>query len=128
MYTAWKIARIVLQMVIIMGITFIGNQLQHILHIPLAGSIVGLGLFFALLQFKIIPERLVKHGAEFFLATMVFFFIPSVVGSMNIVSEINANFILFFILVVIGTALVALVSGFIAERLTHKLYPAGRQQ
>ena len=50
-----------------MLITFIGTEVQKLLHIPLAGSIVGLMLFFLLLQFKIVPESWINVGADFYL-------------------------------------------------------------
>ena len=40
---------------IIIVITYIGTEIQKIFHLPLAGSIVGLFLFYLLLQFKIVP-------------------------------------------------------------------------
>ena len=74
------VIKLILQLALIMLITFIGTEVLKLLHIPLAGSIVGLMLFFLLLQFKIIPESWINVGADFLLKTMVFFFIPSVVG------------------------------------------------
>lgn len=112
-----KVVKVLLQIIIIMGVTYMGNILQSVLHIPIAGSIVGLILFFLLLQFKIIPSKWVSEGSNFFLTFMVFFFVPSVVGVMDVVSEINLNFILFFVMIALGTCCVALVSGFIAEKM-----------
>ena len=106
------VIKLILQLALIMLITFIGTEVQKLLHIPLAGSIVGLMLFFLLLQFKI--------GADFLLKTMVFFFIPSVVGIMDVASNITMNYILFFIVIIIGTCLVALSSGYIAEKMLEK--------
>lgn len=117
MQVALKIIKIMFQALIIMGITFIGNKIQMIFDIPIAGSIVGLILFFLLLQFKIIPTKWVEEGSKFFLDTMVFFFVPSVVGIMDVANMINFNFILFFIMIVLGTCCVALISGFIAEKM-----------
>ena len=117
MQVALKIVKIMFQALIIMGITFIGNKIQMIFDIPIAGSIVGLILFFLLLQFKIIPTKWVEEGSKFFLATMVFFFVTSVVGIMDVANMINFNFILFFIMIVLGTCCVALISGFIAEKM-----------
>lgn len=114
------VIKLILQLAIIMLITFIGNEVQKLLHIPLAGSIVGLMLFFLLLQFKIIPESWINVGADFLLKTMVFFFIPSVVGIMDVASNITMNYILFFIVIIIGTCLVALSSGYIAEKMLEK--------
>ncbi|BBD89078.1 LrgA family protein [Staphylococcus caprae] len=112
--------KLILQLALILLITFIGTEVQKLLHIPLAGSIVGLILFFFLLQFKIIPESWIDVGANFLLKTMVFFFIPSVVGIMDVASNITLNYVLFFIVIIIGTCLVALSSGFIAEKMVGK--------
>ncbi|MCC2071873.1 CidA/LrgA family protein [Staphylococcus epidermidis] len=114
------VIKLILQLAFIMLITFIGTEVQKLLHIPLAGSIVGLMLFFLLLQFKIIPESWINVGADFLLKTMVFFFIPSVVGIMDVASNITMNYILFFIVIIIGTCLVALSSGYIAEKMLEK--------
>ena len=117
-----RLIKIILQVTLIYGITLLGMWLRELLHIPIAGSIVGLILFFVLLQFKIIPERWICDGANFLIGTMVFFFVPSVVGIMDITSEINLHFILFFLLVVAGTCAVALISGFIAEKMANLLH------
>ena len=74
-----KIITVLIQVLVIMGITYLGNVIQRYMHIPIAGSIVGLLLFFLLLQFKVIPEKWVNEGSNFFLTTMVFFFVPLVV-------------------------------------------------
>ena len=114
------VIKLILQLALIMLITFIGTEVQKLLHIPLAGSIVGLMLFFLLLQFKIVPESWINVGADFLLKTMVFFFIPSVVGIMDVASNITMNYKLFFIVIIIGTCLVALSSGYIAEKMLEK--------
>lgn len=114
------VIKLILQLALIMLITFIGTEVQKLLHIPLVGSIVGLMLFFLLLQFKIVPESWINVGADFLLKTMVFFFIPSVVGIMDVASNITMNYILFFIVIIIGTCLVALSSGYIAEKMLEK--------
>lgn len=114
------VIKLILQLALIMLITFIGTEVQKLLHIPLAGSIVGLMLFFLFLQFKIVPESWINVGADFLLKTMVFFFIPSVVGIMDVASNITMNYILFFIVIIIGTCLVALSSGYIAEKMLEK--------
>lgn len=114
------VIKLILQLALIMLITFIGTEVQKLLHIPLAGSIVGLMLFFLLLQFKIVPESWINVGSDFLLKTMVFFFIPSVVGIMDVASNITMNYILFFIVIIIGTCLVALSSGYIAEKMLEK--------
>ncbi|MBI5974476.1 CidA/LrgA family protein [Staphylococcus canis] len=116
--TVSKIARTFIQIVLIYMITFASNWIQQYFHLPIAGSIIGLFIFFLLLQFKIIKVEWIKEGANFLLTMMVFFFVPSVVGVMDVVTEMDLNFILFFLLLVIGTILVALCSGLVAEKMT----------
>lgn len=120
MHKVQLIIKLLLQLGIIIVITYIGTEIQKIFHLPLAGSIVGLFLFYLLLQFKIVPLTWVEDGANFLLKTMVFSFIPSVVGIMDVASEITLNYILFFAVIIIGTCIVALSSGYIAEKMSVK--------
>ncbi|HHX0186290.1 holin-like murein hydrolase modulator CidA [Staphylococcus aureus] len=120
MHKVQLIIKLLLQLGIIIVITYIGTEIQKIFHLPLAGSIVGLFLFYLLLQFKIVPLTWGEDGANFLLKTMVFFFIPSVVGIMDVASEITLNYILFFAVIIIGTCIVALSSGYIAEKMSVK--------
>lgn len=117
---ALLVAKIIVQIAIIIVISYIGSLLQTLLHIPLAGSIVGMILLYLLLEFKIIRMDWISEGAEFLLATMVFFFIPSVVGIMDVVSNITRSYIIFFLLIIVGTSCVALVSGYIAEKMVKQ--------
>ncbi|RQM98538.1 CidA/LrgA family protein [Staphylococcus warneri] len=120
MHKVRDLLQLFVQIIIILLISYIGTEVQRLLHIPLAGSIVGLLMFYLLLQFKIIPVSWVDEGANFLLKTMVFFFIPSIVGVMNVASDITLNYILFFLIIILGTCLVALSSGYIAETLVKR--------
>lgn len=120
MHKVRDLLQLFVQIILILLISYIGTEVQRLLHIPLAGSIVGLLMFYLLLQFKIIPVSWVDEGANFLLKTMVFFFIPSVVGVMNVASDITLNYILFFLIIILGTCLVALSSGYIAETLVKR--------
>ena len=120
MHKVRDLLQLFVQIILILLISYIGTEVQCLLHIPLAGSIVGLLMFYLLLQFKIIPVSWVDEGANFLLKTMVFFFIPSVVGVMNVASDITLNYILFFLIIILGTCLVALSSGYIAETLVKR--------
>ena len=112
MTTITKSFRIMSQILIIMCITYLGNIIQKAFHLPMASSIVGLIIFFLLLKFKVIPEKWIDKGANFLLTTMIFFFIPAVVGLMDVV--------LFFVLVIVSTFVVAIISGYVAEGMLSK--------
>lgn len=113
-----KIAKIILQICLIMLITQAGNLIQRTFHIPLAGSIIGLILFFCLLQTGVVRASWINEGANFLLTTMIFFFLPSIISLKDVIGNINSSYIIFFILIAVGTVLVAFVSGYIAEKLT----------
>lgn len=116
----YKFIKIILQICMIYFITVLGSWIQETLNIPIAGSIIGLVILFFLLQFKIIKEEWIKDGANLLLSTMIFFFIPSIVGAMNLVNQINAQFIFLIVLVIASTCIVALSSGYIAEKMLKR--------
>lgn len=116
----YKFIKIILQICMIYFITILCSWIQDTLNIPIAGSIIGLVILFLLLQFKIIKEEWIKDGANLLLSTMIFFFIPSIVGAMNLVDQINAQFIFLIVLVIASTCIVALSSGYIAEKMLKK--------
>lgn len=116
----YKFIKIILQICMIYFITVLGTWIQDTLNIPIAGSIIGLVILFLLLQFKIIKEEWIKDGANLLLSTMIFFFIPSIVGAMNLVDQINAQFIFLIVLVIASTCIVALSSGYIAEKMLKR--------
>ncbi|MEB7724068.1 CidA/LrgA family protein [Mammaliicoccus fleurettii] len=113
-----KFIKVIFQICIIYLITIFGSWIQQILDIPIAGSIIGLATLFLLLQFNIIKEEWIKDGANLLLSTMIFFFIPSIVGAMNLVEQFNSQFIFLIILVIASTCIVALCSGYVAEKMT----------
>ena len=128
MTTITKSFRIMSQILIIMCITYLGNIIQKARHLPIASSIVGLVIFFLLLKFKVIPEKWIDQGAHFLLATMIFFFIPSAVGLMDVVSIFDMHFILFFALIIVSTFVVAIISGYVAEIMLSKSKKRGEHQ
>lgn len=109
------------QILLIILITSVGNFLQQLLHLPIAGSIIGLVLFYVLLMTGVVKETWIKSGANLFLTTMIFFFLPSIVGVKNIIGQMDSNFVIFFLLIAFGTVTVAYLSGYIAEKSINRL-------
>lgn len=108
--------KILFQVSLIYMITQIGNWLQEILHIPIAGSIVGLALLFLLLLTGILPERWIEVGANKLINVMILFFVPSIVGIMDIADQIGPGYIIMVVLLIVSTSLVALSSGYVCEK------------
>lgn len=108
--------KILFQVSLIYTITQIGKWLQEILHIPIAGSIVGLALLFLLLLTGILPERWIEVGANKLINVMILFFVPSIVGIMDIADQIGPGYIIMVVLLIVSTSLVALSSGYVCEK------------
>ncbi|MFY2153632.1 CidA/LrgA family protein [Mammaliicoccus sciuri] len=108
--------KILFQVSLIYMITQIGKWLQEILHIPIAGSIVGLALLFLLLLTGIVPERWIEVGANKLINVMILFFVPSIVGIMDIADQIGPGYIIMVVLLIVSTSLVALSSGYVCEK------------
>ncbi|MDO0956986.1 CidA/LrgA family protein [Mammaliicoccus sciuri] len=108
--------KILFQVSLIYMITRIGKWLQEILHIPIAGSIVGLALLFLLLLTGILPERWIEVGANKLINVMILFFVPSIVGIMDIADQIGPGYIIMVVLLIVSTSLVALSSGYVCEK------------
>ncbi|MEB8093335.1 CidA/LrgA family protein [Mammaliicoccus lentus] len=121
-----RLIKIILQVTLIYGITLLGMWLRELLHIPIAGSIVGLALLFCLLLFKVIPEHWIEVGANKLINVMVLFFVPSIVGIMDIANQIDSTYIFLAILIIISTSLVALSSGYVSEKLL-KIKPSSKE-
>lgn len=121
-----RLIKIILQVTLIYGITLLGIWLREIFHIPIAGSIVGLALLFCLLLFKVIPEHWIEVGANKLINVMVLFFVPSIVGIMDIANQIDPTYIFLAILIIISTSLVALSSGYVSEKLL-KIKPSSKE-
>ncbi|PTJ99421.1 CidA/LrgA family protein [Mammaliicoccus sciuri] len=108
--------KILFQVSLIYMITQIGKWLQEILHITIAGSIVGLALLFLLLLTGILPERWIEVGANKLINVMILFFVPSIVGIMDIADQIGPGYIVMVVLLIVSTSLVALSSGYVCEK------------
>ncbi|WMZ48985.1 MFS transporter [Staphylococcus pseudintermedius] len=118
--TANSVAYIYINPLILSG----GHNIQFV---SLALLIIGIAGMLGTSMGGIVKVEWIKEGANFLLATMVFFFVPSVIGLMDVVSELNLNFIIFFTLVAVGTVLVAYSSGLVAEKMvTGRIFRKGQ--
>lgn len=78
-----KVVTIFLQVLVIHIFLFLAIGIQQLLSIPLPATIIGLFLLFFALLFKIIKLEWVETGANWLMAELLLFFIPSAVGIIN---------------------------------------------
>jgi holin-like protein len=71
------------QIGLILGLWFAGVQIAKALHLPLPGGIVGMALALGLLMCRSVSLFSLKRGADWFLAEMLLFFVPAVLGVLE---------------------------------------------
>ncbi|WP_083520726.1 CidA/LrgA family protein [Alicyclobacillus kakegawensis] len=122
MRIALRAATIGLQVAALWAIDGVSNLLVAYLHIPLPGSMVGCLLLFLLLSLRVVRLAWFEQGANWLLAQLLLFFVPSAVGVIQYRHLVWADGWRLFAVMAIGTLLVMGLSGLIAERVPH---PAG---
>ena len=93
--------KLYVQLMIIFMISFVGEGISSVFHLPVPGSIIGLVLLFLALQFKILRLRHISIVGNFLLANMTILFLPPAVGIMD-KFQVIAPYLLPIILIVLG--------------------------
>lgn len=106
---------IVLQITLLCGVSMLGNELTSYFHLNIPGNILGLILLYFLLQCKIVSVKWVEHGADFLIAELLLFFIPSAIGVMQFQSALINQFFNMGAVIVLSTIAVVLFVGLITE-------------
>jgi holin-like protein len=99
------------QLIIILGICFIGEVMNKVAHIPLPGSIIGMVLLFFCLFFGLIKVEMIDEVTRFLLDHLAFFFIPAGIGLLGYAAILKANFVPLIVICFVTTFLVMIVTG-----------------
>ncbi len=83
----------------------ISRFIQSVIVIP--GNIIGMGLMFLMLQFKVVDIEKIEKTAEFFLSHLSLFFIPFGVSIMKYYGLIQAQ-LLEIMLIIVGSSIAAM--------------------
>lgn len=103
-----KYLRLLLQITLLCGISLLGTIIARILNIGIPGSIIGMALLFLLMERKFIDLKWIETGANFLLAELLLFFIPSSVGIIEYKNSFS-NPVLLSLLFTIVSSTVAVV-------------------
>ena len=99
------------QFSIILMITVIGEFLKMMIPLPIPSTIYGLVLMLLALNFKIVKLEQVKDVGGFLIEIMPLMFIPAMVELMDSWSALKAIVIPVFMITVISTVVVMVVTG-----------------
>ena len=106
---------IVLQIILLCGISVLGNMVSQVFHLNIPGNILGLGFLFLLMEGKILSLNWIEEGADFLIAQMLLFFIPSAIGVIQF-QKLLLNQLAGLSAVIVGsTLIVVIVVGILTE-------------
>jgi holin-like protein len=94
--------QIMIQILILYGLSLLGNVIVKSFHLPLPGNLVGMLILFLLLMVKAVPLCWVEGGSSILLKHLSLFFIPIAVGLMNYGNLFLHQGWLFFLLILIS--------------------------
>jgi holin-like protein len=114
----------ILQLCIILFISFIGELLRALIHIPVPASIYGLLLMLLCLVTKIIKLEWVKDTGTFLIEVMPLMFVPAVVGLIAQWSDVSKLLLPIIIVIPVTTVIVFVVSG----RITQSVLRRGKRE
>ncbi|ULT55126.1 CidA/LrgA family holin-like protein [Neobacillus drentensis] len=115
-----KLGVIVLQVLCLHVFLFLGAALKEVIPLPIPASMFGLFLLFLALCFKIIKLEWVEKGANWLLAELLLFFIPSAVGIVNYDEIISLQGAEIVGLIGISTIIVMGMTALTAEKMSGR--------
>lgn len=115
-----RILRTVLQILILWLFYFVGSWIVQITGLVIPGSIVGLILLWIALALKWVDLRWVADGANFLIAFLTLFFIPSTVGVIQYPELLSVPGMLLVTAVFLSTLIAFVLTGKLSARIERK--------
>lgn len=109
----------VLGLGLLTGFAALGTALVTALHLPLPGSVVGMGLLWAALSLRLVRLHWIEAAADGLLATLGLLFVPATAGVIDYLSA-GAAWALWLLVMLAGLLLGAGVAGILATRLVKE--------
>ncbi len=103
------------QIVLLCGISLVGNEITRFFHFGIPGNILGLGILFLLLECKILSVTWIEDGASFLIAELLLFFIPSAIGVIQFKAILMNQFVSLGVVIALSTLAVVLFVGVLTE-------------
>lgn len=113
-----KIVNGIWQVSIFILFYIVGNFISKQFHLSIPGSLIGLLLLFLLLQMNVIKMRWVEQGANWLLAELLLFFIPSAIGVIQYKQLLVSQGLQLFFIIILSTAIVMICTGLFSEYLS----------
>lgn len=105
-----------IQFLIIIAFSFVGELLHYCLPLPIPASIYGIILLFVALEMKWVSVKDIRETSAFLIAVMPVMFIPAAVGLMDSWKSIGSSWLAYIVVTVVSTFVVMGVSGWMTQR------------
>ena len=99
------------QFCIIIGISFLGEILHHLIPYPIPASIYGIVLLFIFLMTGIIKPQQIEGTAGFLIEIMPVMFIPAAAGLIESWTDLKPILIQTIVILMVTTVIVMAVTG-----------------
>lgn len=110
-----KLLMMIMQICILCLISLFGNFVAEYLAIGIPGNIIGMFLLLLLLQQKIVSMDKIEMGANFLIAELLLFFIPSAIGVIQFQEALQQEWLQILFVIVASTLAVLLFVAAITE-------------
>ena len=115
-----KDMKYLVQLTIILGVSFLGELLNYLLPLPIPASIYGMVLMFIGLCTKIIPLEKVRPTGRFIIDIMPVMFIPAAVGLMDSWNELRSMLVPVIVIMVVSLFAVMAAAGHVTQAVARK--------
>lgn len=112
--------KFLIQFLIIIAFSFLGELLHYCLPLPIPASIYGIVLLFIALELKWVKVKDIRETSSFLIAVMPVMFIPAAVGLIDSWSSVSQAWFQYIIVTVISTFIVMGVSGMLTQYVIRK--------
>lgn len=110
----------VIQFLIIILFSFIGEILHYILPLPVPASIYGIILLFIALETKIVKVKDIREVSMFLIAVMPVMFIPAAVGLIDTWESIAESAVQYLVVILVSTIIVMASAGIVTQYVIRK--------
>lgn len=112
--------KFVLQFLIIMAFSFLGELLHHFIPLPVPASIYGILLLFLALELKVLKVSDIKETSSFLIAIMPIMFLPPAVGVLESWEMLRTSLFPFITVTLVSTVVVMAVAGRVTQRIIRR--------
>ena len=110
----------ILEFIIIFGISYFGEVLSQSFSLPVPGTVIGMFILFIALYFKIIKVKQIERAVNVLLINMAIFFIPPGVRLISSLDYMRGNWIKIISLMVVTTLITMAVTGRVVQYLVER--------